>query len=255
MNTFLRNILLIIRAILGITLTVGMVYYSANLLLPLTEDNFFFSNKLNLSMSILEEPKSASKNSFYAKILFFSILIIGIGYVAIELYKKASRMDSPSSPDSPIAPAAPTSPDSALLAELLLKDEMEDRAMAPWSGSNLNAEELRKALVWNRVAESQGVSQVVVSAAEIIEHSNLLVGMPPLRDHATMLSNVRNVEIYHERFCTASSFCPNLTLMTPAELKHFRQQSENVKAIDYFMSQKDPKVTTDFLYCERMSSL
>jgi hypothetical protein len=114
----------------------------------------------------------------------------------------------------------------------------------------------------------------VVPASDIIEHSNLLLGMSLLKHHEVMLLNVRNVELYYKKYneWVAASEAASESPYTSYEVL---QGYENIKAIEHFMSQKNADLTTsiisiddygrkiinfdtktiDYLYCERMSSL
>ena len=114
----------------------------------------------------------------------------------------------------------------------------------------------------------------MVLASDIIQHSNLLLGMPLLKEHSVMLSHVRKVELYYEKYnqwVAASEADAN----SPYTSYEVLQGYENIKAIEHFMSQKNVDLTTsvvsinslgmevatydtktiDYLYCERMSSL
>ena len=202
-----------------------------------------------MSLSALEEPITGSKNAFDAPVLFFSMLVVGIGYILFQVYKKILSGDFASAPN----------------AELIQK------SIGEWSVQGVDVEKVHKALFWNKYGQMGDAK--VVPASDIIEHSNLLLGMSLLKHHEVMLLNVRNVELYYEKYkqrvvSQAGSESPCTTYET-------LQGYENIKAIEHFMSQKNPDLTTsiisiddygrkiinvdtktiDYLYCERMSSL
>ena len=245
---------------LGIFLTLGGIffigYYFTELsflvnIFPFPDLNSLGLNgkTFNMSLSALEEPKTGSKNAFYAQVLFFSMLVVGIGYIFFQVYKKVSSGDFASAPD----------------AELIQK------SIGEWSVQGVDVEKVDKALFWNK--HGQMGDEKVVPASDIIEYCNLLLGMPLLEHHGVMLLYVRNVESYYEKY--KQRVASQAGSESPFTSYETLQGYENIKAIEHFMSQKNVDLTTsiisiddygrkiinfdtktiDYLYCERMSSL
>ena len=208
---------------------------------------------MNLSLSILEEPKSKNKTAFYAQVLFFSMLVVSIGYIFFQVYKKVSSGDFASAPNADIL-------------------QLIQKSIGEWSVQGVDVEKVHKALYWNK--HGQIGDGKVVLASDIIQHSNLLLGMPLLKEHSVMLSNVRKVELYYKKYnewVAASEAASD----SPYDSYEVLQGYENIKVIEHFMSQKNVDLTTsvvsinslgmevatydtktiDHLYCERMSSL
>ena len=248
---------------LGIFLTLWGIffigYYFTELSFLLNIFPFPDSNSLglngktfNMSLSALEEPITGSKNAFDAPVLFFSMLVVGIGYVFVQIYKKVSSGDFASAPN----------------ADLL---QLIQKSLREWSVQGVDVDKVDKALFWNKYGQMG--DEKVVPASDIIEHSNLLLGMPLLKHHEVMLLNVRNVESYYEKY--KQRVASQAGSESPCTSYETLQGYENIKAIEHFMSQKNADLTTsiisiddygrkiinfdtktiDYLYSERMSSL
>ena len=129
MNIFLKNNLNLLEKFIASILILVFGYYFCYLILTITDPTPFSgaTKTFNLSMSIMEEPKSKNKNAFYAQVLLFSMLVVGIGYIFFQVYKKVSSGDFASAPNADIL-------------------QLIQKSIGEWSVQGVDVEKVHKAL-------------------------------------------------------------------------------------------------------------